>query len=295
MLIIPIFITTACQNIHEENNKVFTTIYPIQFIVDEIGGDTIEAESVYPPGVDAHTYEPSSKTMTSIAKGKAFIYLGAGMESFAETAANSLENQDVQLIELAQLDESLFSSTHHHSDDGHHHGDKDPHIWLDPLRMIQMGELIKNELIHIFPSHKDTFTANFKTFSANMKELDEDFSRTMQAKSNKKILVAHAAYGYWEERYGLEQLSISGLSTNDTPSQKDLTRIVELAKKNNLQYVIFEQAGTDKVADIIREQINGDALYIHNLESLTEKDINNGDDYISLMKQNLKTLDKATY
>lgn len=290
-----IFISGCGQETNNDENVVYTSIYPIQYIVEEISGESITTESIYPPGVDAHSYEPSSREMTQIAKGKAFIYLGAGMESFAETAADSLENQEVKLIEVASLDDSLFSHADDHAEhEGHDHGDKDPHIWLDPLRMIQMGKLIKGELGDVFPEQKETFDINFKVFKEKMSNLDNNFAQKLDSKKNKEILVAHSAYGYWEERYGIEQIAISGLSTNDEPSQKELTRIVSIAKEHDLHYVIFEQSGTDKVSDIIREQIQAEPLYMHNLESLTEDDIENGEDYLSIMEKNLDVLDKAT-
>ncbi len=77
-------------------------------MVERIGGETVYAESVYPPGVDAHTYEPAAREMTAIADGDAFIYLGAGLEGFAETAADALASQDIKLVEIG-TNEELFS------------------------------------------------------------------------------------------------------------------------------------------------------------------------------------------
>src|SRR5690625_2348391 len=127
VLMFLLFFVIGCQQQSTQNtNIVYTSIYPIQYIVEEIGGDAIKVESVYPPGVDAHSYEPSSREMTKIAEGKSFIYLGAGMESFAETAAASLNNQKVELIEIATLDDTLFSHPENHeAHAGHDHGDKD--------------------------------------------------------------------------------------------------------------------------------------------------------------------------
>lgn len=294
LLVTTVIMTSCNQSTNANKNIVYTSIYPIQYIVEEIGGDTLTVESVYPPGVDAHSYEPSSREMTQIARGKAFIYLGAGMESFAETAADSLKSQHVRLIEIAALDESLFSKMNDHEEHGHDHGDKDPHIWFDPLRMIKVGKLVEEQLSDIFPENAEAFHSNFETFKENMSDLDDEFTQTLAPKKNKEILVAHAAYSYWEERYGIEQLAISGLSTNDEPSQKDLTRIIRAAEESNLDYVIFEQTGTDKVSEIIREQLKAEPLYMHNLESLTEDDMENEENYLTLMKKNLHVLDKAT-
>lgn len=296
-----LFITTiiaGCSSTSSEQNNqagmtIYTSIYPIQYATERIGGETVHVESVYPPGVDAHTYEPTTKEMTSIAGGDAFIYLGAGMEGFAESAAGALKSEDVAMIELGKHEE-LFHTEKEHADDEHSHGDYNPHIWLDPIRMIDMSNIIKAKLIELNPDNKELYSKNFKALKKDLLTLDKQFHETLQSKDNKEILVSHAAYGYWEERYGIEQIAISGLSSSDEPSQKELTQIIDKAKEDNINYVIFEQNGSDRVSKIIQEQIGAKALQIHNLSVLTEDDIKNDEDYFSLMKHNLKVLDKAT-
>src|SRR5699024_3366279 len=268
--------------------------------VERIGGDTVSTTSVYPPGVDAHTYEPASKEMTTIAKGNAFIYLGAGMEGFAENAAEALQSQDVKLIEIGRHDELFHSENSHckHSEesyhhDGHNHGDHDPHIWLDPERMIEMSTVIKDELIKLNPSKEDEYNENFNNLKKNLENLDQAFFDTLNPKQNKDLLVSHAAYGYWEERYGIEQIAINGLSSSNEPSQRDLTKIIRQAREHQLKYIIFEQNSSNRVSEIIQDHINAEALTIHNLSVLTDKDIKNKENYLSLMEHNLEILDKA--
>src|SRR5690625_3185895 len=90
---------TGSNNQADTELVIYTPIYPIQCVTEEIGGEIATVESVYPPGVDAHTYEPATKEVTAIGGSDAFIYLGAGMEGFAETTAEALHSKDVSLIE----------------------------------------------------------------------------------------------------------------------------------------------------------------------------------------------------
>jgi len=281
-------ILTACSSNKNDDDIIYTSIYPLEYIVQEIAEDKVDVQSIYPPGVDAHTYEPTSKEITELADGEAFIYLGAGMESFAETIAEALKNQDMEFIEIGQHKE-LFNS-----DTSNNETDLDPHIWLDPMRMIQMAEIITKELNELQPENKTFFLENLSQFTEKMTVLDEEFSDTLKDKDKKELLVAHAAYGYWEQRYDLEQIPISGISSSDEPSQKELTSIAKLADDKNLNYVIFDVASENKVAEILQEHIDADPLYIHNLEVLTEDNIENKEDYYSIMKKNLETLNKAT-
>ncbi|RLL46541.1 adhesin [Oceanobacillus piezotolerans] len=290
----------------DDSLTIYTSIYPIQYAIERIAGDTLSVKTVYPPGVDAHSYEPTSKDMTAIAESDAFFYIGSDLEAFAETAADALQNQDVSLIEIGKHEELFQTDSedngHNHTDeehghdqhDGHNHGDKDPHIWIDPLRMIKMSEIIKEELVKLNPEAKEQYNQNFVALEKDLLTLDEQFKRALENKENKQILVSHAAYGYWEDRYGIEQIAINGISSSSEPSQKELTEIIDQAKAYGLEYIIFEQNTANRVSQIIQNEIGVDSLTIHNLAVLTEQDITNGEDYISLMQSNIEILEQAT-
>lgn len=300
MLLLIVLILSSCTQINtntrEESSslEIYTSIYPIQFITEQIGAQHVSVHSVFPPGVDAHTYEPTSKKVVSIARSDVFIYMGANMEGFTESAATTLASEDVLMIELSKYKSLFVKTAIDHEDHDHDHGDIDPHIWLDPLRMIELADIIKQELSELLPNKKEQLDKNYARLKVDLLTLDKKYEQMLQSKTNKKIIVSHAAYGYWEERYGIEQIPISGLSSSDEPSQKKLVQIIKEAKQHDMDYIIFEQNSSHRVAEIIQEQIDAEALTIHNLELLTEDDIKNNKDYLSLMEDNLAVLNKAT-
>ncbi|MCA1057429.1 metal ABC transporter substrate-binding protein [Rossellomorea aquimaris] len=304
------------QSDGKESINIMTSLYPLQYFSERIGGDLVKVESLLPPGSDAHTFEPTSKDMISIAESDLFIYNGLGMESYAEKITKSLENEDTIMVE-ATKGVDVIASSHDHSEEGdheegeaaheeehheesdadheeeHHHGDYDPHVWLDPNRAIGLAENIRDALIDLQPEHKDAFNQNFNDLKKDLQSIDAEFKSLAQESDHPEILVSHAAYGYWEHAYGIEQLAVAGLSPTDEPSQKELKEIIETAQEHSIHYVIFEQNVTSRVAEIIQKEINAKPLHIHNLSVVTESDIKNGENYMTLMKKNLKTLDQA--
>ena len=307
---------SASQSEGEESISIMTSLYPLQYFAERIGGDLVKVESLLPPGSDAHTFEPTSKDMISIAESDLFIYNGLGMESYAEKITKSLENEDTIMVE-ATKGVDVIASSHDHSEEGHHeegegaheeehheesdagheeehhHGDYDPHVWLDPNRAIGLAENIRDALIDLQPQHKDAFNQNFDELIKDLESIDNAFTSLAQESDHPEILVSHAAYGYWEDAYGIEQLAVAGLSPTDEPSQKELKEIIETAKEHSIHYVIFEQNVTTRVAEIIQKEINAKPLKVHNLSVLTESDIENNENYLTLMKKNIKTLEKA--
>ncbi|MFS0880435.1 adhesin [Bacillus sp. 7586-K] len=321
--------TSDTKNNGETGNKlkIYTTVFPLEDFTKKIGGDLVDVESILPSGADAHTYEPTTKTMVSIADSDGFIYSGVGIESFADKIQESLKSEDVAFINAGEGIELLAHSEEEHSEDehstdehsaeehtteehsaeehsaeehseeeshaGHNHGDEDPHVWIDPIRSITIAENIKDALIELKPEEKDTFEANFEKVKTQLEELDQSFTALVNESAKKEILVSHAAYGYWQERYGIEQISVLGLSPTEEPSQKQLQTIIETAKEHDLKYVIFETNVSSKIADIVQSEIQAEALTLSNLETISEEDRENNEDYFSIMERNIETLKKA--
>ncbi|MCL7746168.1 metal ABC transporter solute-binding protein, Zn/Mn family [Halalkalibacter alkaliphilus] len=190
---------------------------------------------------------------------------------------------------------------HAHEEDDHDHGhddhahdhDEDPHVWLDPILSITLAENIKNALVELMPEQEEVFNANFEEVKAELEAIDAEFQAMVEAAEKDTFLVSHAGYGYWEERYGVKQIGIAGISPTNEPSQRQLQDIIELANEYGLQYVLFEQNIPTKVAEVVKDEVGAEALYLHNLEALIEEDVENDEDYFSLMRRNIEVLETA--
>ena len=91
-----------------------------------------------------------------------------------------------------------------------------------PYSSNETGRKIKNALVELQPEHKQEFEKTLQRLQTKFTDLDDGFKRTCSERKTKEILVSHAAYGYWEQRYGLKQIPIAGISASDEPSQKHL-------------------------------------------------------------------------
>lgn len=290
--------------------QLYTTIFPLEDFAKKIGGEEVEVANLVPVGADAHTYEPTARAMIEVAEGDAFIYNGAGLEGFADKVIEALDGENVLIVKASDGIELIPGDDHshgehgheeddhdhsheehgHEEDDHHHHHDEDPHVWLDPVLAITLAENIKDALVELRPDSADQFEANFEEVKAELEAIDQEFTSMMEEASLNTFIVSHAGYGYWEERYGLEQIGIAGLSPTNEPSQRQLQDIIELAEENGINHIFFEQNMTPNVAETVRNEVNADVLYLHNLEALVDEDVDNRDDYFSLMRRNIEAL-----
>lgn len=305
--VISVFITTflllmtlsACgQEATDKNNTltVYTTVYPLKFFTEQIGGNYVNVESIYPNGGDEHTFEPTQKDFIKLADSDLFFYIGFGLEGFVSKAKTTLKKENVKMVAIGEKVQIPKVDEDHEeeSNDEHDHLEGiNPHLWLDPIYCIEMAEFIKDELIKNNPENKKVFESNFTELKNKLVKLDESFRKVVETSKTKEFLVSHAAFSYWETRYGLKQIHVLGLSTTDEPSQKQLKNLIDLAKKHQLKSILVEQNVSKKIPEIVKKEINGESLPIHNLAILSDTDIKNGEDYFSISEKNVAGLKMA--
>ncbi|WP_294739889.1 zinc ABC transporter substrate-binding protein [uncultured Exiguobacterium sp.] len=292
----------------EKKTEIYASTFATAAIAREIGGNQVDVKMIVPPGADPHSYEPTSKQLTEIAKGDLFLLTGTTLEPYSKKIQESLNGTDVRFVETSK-DVNLLESNatlhaheeeghddhttdeHTHEEEGHDHGKYDPHVWLDPVNAKAMARSITSALSKEVPKDKTTFEKNLKAFDQQADALDEEFKQAVADGSKKELLVTHAAYGYLAERYGFTQLPIAGISPSDEPSQKQLAALVKEARMHDLKYVAFEETVSPKVARVIQKEIGAESVTIHNLESVTKAQQNSS--YFKLMEENVQTLKKA--
>lgn len=304
--------TTDQETTEQSTDKlsIYTTVYPLQYFTERIGGEYVDVSSIYPPGTNEHTFEPTQKDMMTLADADMFFYIGLGLEGFVEKAKDTLANENVKLVATADhvSEEKLHISTGHvhaegeEDDHGHeeheeasdHSGhEHDSHVWLSPVISQDLATVIKDELIAAMPEQESLFTENYEALVAELKELHANFEAMAAQTTQKTFFVSHAAFGYIAGHYGFTQVPVAGLNSQSEPSQKELTKIVDLAKKENIQYIFFEQNVSSNLTEVIQNEVGADSLILHNLSVLTADDIKNGETYFTLMEKNIEALKTA--
>ena len=311
--------------------KVYTSFYPMYDFAAKIGGDKIELYNLVPAGTEPHDYEPSTEDIAQLESADMLIYNGAGMEHWVETVVKSLTNKNLVVVEASHGIELMKGEHHHdedmdhdedmehdhdedmehdhdedmehdhdeemehdHDEEDHHdHGQFDPHVWLNPHNAISEMENIKNALVTKDPANKDYYEENFMTQKKAFEELDAEFAEKLKPYAGKNIVVAHEAFGYLCKAYNLNQMGIEGLSPDLEPDPKRMAEVVDFVKANNVKTIFFEELVSPKVAETVAKETGAATDMLNPLEGLTEEQLKNGEDYISVMKANIDSLIKS--
>lgn len=300
ILLLCAVIFSGCSNHSQQNDKkVYTSIYPIYYLTSRIAGEGIEVETMIPPSADPHNWEPSPRQIAELETCELFIYNGAGLEPWADKVRSLVGTNNTAVLELASLfQEQLVDSSGEHSaensvaESGHSH-EYDPHFWLDPVMAKEMAIAIREALIQVDPKNKDLYMENCAALEQDLDKLHEEYINTLSRCRKKEFVVTHQAFGYLAKRYGLKQISVMGISTESEPSPFRLAELSKLLKEKGINYVFTEPFTGDKVAQTLAAETGGKVLELNPLGGLTEAQIESGDDYLSIMRENLKQLKVA--
>ncbi|MBG9977693.1 metal ABC transporter solute-binding protein, Zn/Mn family [Ruoffia tabacinasalis] len=302
-------------SVHAQDKKtVMTTFYPMYYLASRIGGEAINVEMLLESGQDAHSYESTAKDAVAVQEADLFIYQDDEMEFFVSDLLSIVDQEATQVLESTEGIE-LLSGDHNHEEEEHDHEHEegheeehdhehdheheeghshefDPHTWLDPNFYSQQAENVKNALIELDPANEATYTENAAKLSEELTALNEEFNVGLADLENRTIVVQHEAFGYLAHAYDLEQLAISGLANNAEPSAKQLAEMTNVVNERNIQVIYVDPTTSTTISETVSQATGAELRPLRTLEFITEEEIEQGEDYFSIMRENLAQLTK---
>ncbi|GIW07793.1 MAG: ABC transporter substrate-binding protein [Dehalococcoidia bacterium] len=199
-------------------------------IVRTVAGDRLEVVSVIPDGADLHTWEPSAQDLVRAASFRGFLFIGANNERFLEDGGfrQVLRDRGIPRLEYAsQLDLIMVDKVIDHGDHVHDLREGDPHVWLDPRRVIAMLDPTVRFLSELDPEGASVFAANAERYAVALRALDTelatDFARIPPPR--RRLVVFHNAFTYFADRYGFDVVEVVIKSPGREPSAKDIAAL----------------------------------------------------------------------
>lgn len=289
--------------------KVSVAFYPLEFAVTKAAGDKVKVSSLTLPGTEPHDLEITPQQTAELQDADLVVYL-KGFQPAVDAAIEQSSTKNVldvsQVVELHAATEADHDHNVSPSPSGeatstsseeegnvhdHDHGTLDPHFWLDPTLEAKVIDAVAAELADIDTANAETFQNNAKAAVAELTSLDNEYKTGLSTCSVKTIITSHAAFGYLTERYGLEQVGISGISPNERPSPARIAEVQDLAQKHGVTTIFFETLSSDADASAVAGDLGLELAVLDPIEGIT--DTSPGTDYVSVMKSNLEALKKA--
>ena len=281
--------------------QVTVAFYPLQYAAQRVAGDHATVVNLTQPGGEPHDLELTVKETATIAEADLVVHekgfqpaVDAGVEENAGgevlDAATVVNLMDVE--ESAEEHEEHSDEGEEHADEGeeHEHGDLDPHFWQDPLRMADLGDAIAERLADIDPDNADDYTANAADLRTDLEALDSAYTQGLGDCDRDAVVVSHDAFGYLE-KYGLHITGVAGLSPDAEPTPATLADLHALIRDEGITTVFSERLASPRFTEPLAKDLGIETDVLDPIEGLTDDTA--GEDYLSLMEQNLDALREA--
>jgi zinc transport system substrate-binding protein len=280
--------------------QVVASFYPVAEAASRVGGDRIEVTNLTPPGVEPHDFELAPDDVDRLEDADVVLYLG---EDFQPAVAEIAERQDGAVDLMTGIDleagasEALEAEEGEEGEegegDGDEHGDVDPHFWLDPTLLSEAVGEIEAALAEAAPGDAGAFAADARAYEAELAGLDRDMEAGLADCERDQIVTSHAAFFYLARRYGLTQLPIAGLSPESEPDADRLAELADEIGAGGITTVFYETLVSPDVAETLAREADVETAVLNPIEGLTDDEVDAGDDYTSIMRDNLAALREA--
>lgn len=288
----------------KDNGKldVYASFGTMYMFVDYIAQDKINLTNLVPNGASSHDFEITPSDMVKLEKADMLVYNGAGYDNWVQNVQASLDNKDITYVEASSgfalienennQDEHAEESEDEHEED-HDHGMYNPHVWLDVEGAKYELNQIAVALSQKDPSNSEFYMNNYNELAVKLDELDNEFATTISAFDNKDIVVSHDAYGYMCQAYGLNEISAEGASYAEGASLMQMATVTDYINNNNINFIYYDGLVMTKSIQSLSNETGAEILPLYTLESFTQDQLNNNDDYFTIMRSNLKMLKKG--
>lgn len=289
----------------EDGLTVLAGFYPLEWAADRIGGDLASVSSLTPPGAEAHDLELTPQDVGAVSEADLLVYVEGFQPAIDEAAESEAGDSAWDAGQAADLtltaeddhghgeDEGAHEEEAAHEDEAAHEGEGtvDPHFWLDPTRLADVGDALADRLAELDPDNAASYEENAAALRADLEALDGEFQEALADCSVDTLVTSHDAFGYLGDRYGFDVVGISGLEPSEEPSAAELAEITDVVQERGVTTIFTETLIDPAVAETVAAEAGVETAVLDPLEGLTDESA--GSDYLEVMRANLETLQQG--
>ena len=275
---------TGCSALADDDTagvQVATAFYPLEYAAERVVGDYASVEDLTSLGREPHDLELTIKETATIARADLVVH-----ERGFQTAVDEAIDQNAT---GSVVDATGVAGLEPFADDSDEDG-LDPHFWLDPSRLADVGDAIAAALADIDPEHSNDYVANAVDLRDDLDRLDQQYADGLADCERDTIVVSHDAFGYLS-KYGIDIAPIAGLSPDAEPTPADLGRLQHLIDSEGITTVFGERLASPRLTASLAGDLGIATAVLDPIEGLTDDTAD--EDYLSLMGENLAALEKA--
>ena len=305
--VLALFLVSGCE---EKNPSIATTVYPVQYLVERIGGDDVTVSNIT-ENTMIQRAQIKSSFQDILKDSDALFYIG-GLEPYMDLYVDDIRDTGVDMVDLATKSaiykferytsttiDGITAGTEGPYYEGEEFAnldtyDADPMLWMDPVAMTSMASDIRDYLVQKYPQYKDIFDENYDALELDLARLEADFQAIPDGKMNISFVSMTPSFGNWQKSYGIKVYPVTLSKYGALPTSDQLAAMKKRIKSDHVRYIAIEQNLSEDMEKLQQQLIDELALIpvnLNNLSSISSEDKKASKDYLTIMYDNLKALE----
>lgn len=252
LIVVLLFILHGSVVAAGERIQVLVSILPQEYFVSRVGGEMVDVSAIVRPGQSPATYELQLSQLQAISRANLYFRIGVPFEeAWLEKIREA--NPFMPIVDTREGIQQLPMGTSETAP-------LDPHIWLDPLLVKIQAQTIFRYLSRIDGDNREIYQENLDSFLADLEELHQELTEILDDLSSRNLLVFHPAWGYFANRYQLNQIAIE--VEGKDPGPRQLAEIIDFGRENNVGIIFVQEQFSQEAARTVASQIGADVISI---------------------------------
>lgn len=279
-----VFILSGCvfKSDTMEDIEIYTTTYPIKYLVNSLYGEHSTIKTIYPNGVNIDEYELSDRKIKDYSNSDLLVFNSLDIDrDYAVKMINN--NQDLKIIDV-----SLGMSYNNSIEE----------LWLNPYNYLMMAQNVKNGLLEYVSNpyliSNDDGTGiedRYEELKYDLSRLDANLKESINNASYTTIVVDNDLFKYLE-KYNLKVIS---LEENDDLNNNTIDEVKQLINDNKIKYIYSVDSETNGTAKSLIDEYGLELVTINSMRSTDGGITNSNESYITVMNNNIDLLKKELY
>jgi manganese/zinc/iron transport system substrate-binding protein len=226
------------DDLSQRKINIVATIGMITDIVENVGGDRVNAHGLMGPGVDPHLYKASAGDVSLMSDADLIFYNGLHLEGAMAGLFEKMQRRVKTVAVTAKIDTSILLSPPEFA------GVHDPHIWFDVSLWMMALEQVRDVLIEIDSGSAEYYRANAAAHLIQMKETHEYVKAQIQTvpEQQRVLITAHDAFNYYGRAYGIMVRGLQGISTSVEAGTGDIQGLADFIVERKIPAVFVESS-----------------------------------------------------
>jgi zinc/manganese transport system substrate-binding protein len=275
--------------------RVVATIPDLKSLVEAVGGDLVEVDSLTRGTQNFHEAEVRPSMMLKLRRAEVVVENGLDLDAWVDVAIEGANNPEIirggrgrieiskgiELLEVpsARVDRSM----------GDVHPRGNPHFSLDPGLAPTITQNIVDGLARVAPESRAVFEQNRKAFLTQLEQRMAQWTKAMEPVKGSKVVVFHPDFIYLLTRFGLQQAGTVEDRPGIPPSPQHLVNLIRQMKEEKIKVILVEPWNDIKLANRLAEEAGAKALVMATAVGA----VKGADNYIAAIDYNITTLAKA--